>query len=342
MIYALMHFARQEDGSDHELGAFIANLLPQSLKEFRNLSTCGIAKETCLALAQHSQSLRRLRLDVNHEDIAALALLRSCTNLSTLQLTISFTTEPLNQKLLGELSSWLAECKHLKELTMEEFEPAPTMLTPMLLSGEVQLEALTIKAKAYSNRYILAENSDFHHALAHQQNLQTLNLEGNGQDAERDDVEVLVTSMTSLRALRKLDLRGISDDFEDKDVIRILSQLHDLEEVYVGGCGVTDEVLDTVAELSNLRSMTFAAITAFTTAGLLDFISKLRPTNQGLRLSIFNADADNLLNDEELLLVRNVLFSQVGGKLDYVPLQGKARPSLPTPSFQHAKYSRPR
>jgi hypothetical protein len=56
--------------------------------------------------------------------------------------------------------------------------------------------------------------------------------------------------------------------------------------------------------------------------GLLDFISRLGPGNQGIRLSVDMADTDTLLSEDELTLVRENLAEKVGGTLEYMALRG--------------------
>jgi hypothetical protein len=112
-----------------------------------------------------------------------------------------------------------------------------------------------------------------------------------------------------------------------------------------------DGVLECVAELRNLRSVVFSGISKFTTDGLLEFVSRQTPANQGIRVMVdmvkiadpswpwalvplartyiigyanraSQADPDTLLSDDEVALVRESLAEKVGGTFEYTPYRG--------------------
>lgn len=75
--------------------------------------------------------------------------------------------------------------------------------------------------------------------------------------------------------LRELNLTRISDYFSDEHIALIAQQLRNLEDLYIGGYGVSDAVFPHLTELRNLKVVTFSGITSFTEAGILDFVDPL-------------------------------------------------------------------
>ena len=308
--------------ADKHLGEFISGLPPQTLKEMITISECGTSTMTCTALNEHSESLKRLELCFVRDELQALPLLQGCVALDTLRFEIP---SPVDLKqVLGDtfqdLVTWLEQCTNLKDVSFDEFgEAGPVLLTPLLLNEGTHLEEISLDGK--SNLYAAKDARDFHLALANQKTLHTLCLRGDGDDAVRDDLDAMVDSIKQLTNLRKLDLRGVADFFGDADIISILSPLPKLEEVCIGGWSITDAVLPTVAALPKLRAMNFLAITEFSLAGLLEFVSSLGVGNDGMHLAIDNADFEHSISEEELVLVREALAKTRQGRLDYIPLR---------------------
>ncbi|KAF1959538.1 hypothetical protein CC80DRAFT_466442 [Byssothecium circinans] len=91
----------------------------------------------------------------------------------------------------------------------------------------------------------------------------------------------------------------------------------------MSGLELTDRVLEYVGNLGNLRSVTLAGISKFTAEGLFEFISRLGPNNEGIRIMIDMADPDTMLEDEKVALIRESLADKVGGTLEYTLSRGK-------------------
>lgn len=270
--------------------------------------------------------MTKLELALRHQELPALASLKYCTNIASLHLKFPAAPElaPPAQDLINELAAWLADCGKLKEITLEELKSAPALLTPMLLNNEIRLDLLGIDARV--NQYSIKDNSIFHRAIASQPNLRSLSLQGESEDAFSDDRDVLVDVVGALTNLRKLHLRGVADEFCDDDLARMLAPLKYLVDLYTGGWNITDDVLNTVSGLHNLRVLNLVAVTSFTAAGLLDFMAKLGSGNEGLHMSVDNADPVALIPDEELAMIRDVFREKVSGRLDYMPFRGRWYP----------------
>ncbi|KAJ9645972.1 hypothetical protein H2199_003015 [Coniosporium tulheliwenetii] len=296
------NIAKSGEGQDHRFSTFISGLRPQSLQFFQVFRDAHIGVETCLALNDHGRSLKTIKLNLRSEALPNLALLKGCTAVETLHLEDMDGTADLHKThndAFLEIVDWLKQCSNLQDFSLTNFVGAADIGTPSC--------------------YMVKDNQTFHAALIQQPLLETLSLQGEPDEMTFDDNEILIQSLGQLKELRELELRGVSDYFSNKHIIHLAEQLKKLEDLYVSGYGITDVVWDSLAGLENLRNICINAWTAFTADGLLKFIEKLRPSNQGIVISIYNADPDSLLSEEEQAMVREVLATKVGGRLDYTP-----------------------
>ncbi|KAK5121378.1 hypothetical protein LTR16_004325, partial [Cryomyces antarcticus] len=243
-LEAISIYQWQGDTSDHELASFINGLKPQTLKSFEIISTNDIGMESCLALNTHGESLRELMMFLNNDALPALGLLRGCTAIEVLQLVDMHGTTDLEKtqnELFLELIAWLCECKSLRTLALTNFMSAPAIATPVLVEDGIHLRSLTIGARE-TTTYLAKDNRDFHQALVHQRDLRALLLKGDSSDMTGDDVNVLLDCLCQLTHLRDLKLRGVSDYFSNAHIIALAQHLRELEELYIGGYGVNDDI----------------------------------------------------------------------------------------------------
>jgi hypothetical protein len=285
------------------------------LETIRNI---GADSKTFAALNCHSESLRDLRLCVGRESLPNLSVLQGCTALEALRIEDEESTnidlEQTHNGTFTEMTAWLSKCENLRVISFSGFRSAPALITPLLLGGHMKLRKLEIDS------YLPGESSVFHRALTHQkESLRDLQLLGDTENMGRDDVDTLVDSLKQLTGLTTLKLALVQEILQDDHLIAIISNLKQLEDLYITGLEIKDGVLDCVADLSYLKSVTFSGISKLTLEGLLEFVSRLGPGNQGIRVMIDMADPDTLLSDEEVALVREVLAEKVGGSIEYVP-----------------------
>lgn len=324
-IYRSLTNKRPGEGQDHRFSTFISGLRPQSLHYFEVFSDAHIGVETCLALNDHGQSLKSIKLSLRSEALPHLALLKGCTAVETLHLEDMDGTADLHKihnDAFLEVVDWLRNCSNLQDFSLKNFVGAADIGTPILVEHSIRLRQLCLDS------YMVKDNQTFHAALIQQPLLEVLSLKGEADGVGFDDNEILLQSLGQLKELRVLELRGVSDYFSNEHIICLAEQLKKLEDLYISGYGITDVVWDPLAELKNLRNIVINAWTAFTMDGLLEFIEKLRPSNQGIVISIYNADPDSLLSEEEQALVREVLATKVGGRLEYTPWRGGSSPAV--------------
>ncbi|KAF2167707.1 hypothetical protein M409DRAFT_65831 [Zasmidium cellare ATCC 36951] len=313
-----IYYSANED-ADHQLATFISGMQENTLSSFENISACRIGPETCLALSSHGKSLQSLKLGLSDEGVQALALLQGCTAVETLALA-SFTPSPdlkaTHNDVFLEIVEWLKNCRSLVDVSFTNFVSAPDLLLPVLLNKDISLQKLQVNATEGA-MYVVKDHHDFHQALSQQKRLRSLLLRADPDPVTRDDLETLMDAFCSLKDLRELRLTRISDYFSDEHIGLIAQQLPNLEDLYIGGYGVSDAVFTHLTNLQNLKVITFSGVTSFTESGIIDFVSQLGEGNYGLTLSVDNADPESAISPESQDLIRDVMAKQLDGRFEY-------------------------
>ena len=75
--------------------------------------------------------------------------------------------------------------------------------------------------------------------------------------------------------------------------------------------------------MKKLKTVTFSGITTFTSKGITKYIDRLATTNQGMVLSVDNADPDGRLTPDEQESVREHIQNKVSGRFEYQLLRGE-------------------
>ena len=242
-----------------------------------------------------------------------------CTNLVTLHLSESPTTttdlEHRHNDVYLEVVAWLRECKRLKSVKLSHFFSAPALLTSILLEHDIKLTSLELDG------YTMLVGKTLHRALVHQPSLQSLYLNGDGDDPGSDGYDILVESLCQLKNMTDLQLQSISDWFNDENICQLARNLPKLEEFSFTGYGITDKVWSDIARLKHLRRLQFNAVTNFTAKSILSFVSGLDYGNHGFALGIMMAELESDLKPHEQQLIRNTL-KRVGGTFDFMLLRG--------------------
>lgn len=322
-LSSLRIYSSLNDDADHAIATFISGMQKNTLTYFENISSCRIGAETCLALNHHGHSLQSLKLGLAADGLPALALLQGCTSITTLALAASTGTLDLKatqNDVYLEMVEWLRNCTSLREVSLTNFVSAPDLLLPVLQSKDIKLQKLQINANE-GGMYVVKDHREFHQALSQQAGLQRLLLRADPDPVVRDDIDTLIDAFTSLKELRELSLFRISDYFSDSHIGMLAISLPSLEELYVGGYGISDAVFSSLTELKNLKVITFSGITTFTEAGIMSFVEKLGPGNRGLVLAVDNADQDTAIPQESQDTIRNAI-SQIDGRFEYQLLRG--------------------
>lgn len=296
-----------------------------TLEYFENIGECGIGTETCKALNTHGKSLKFLALAVPDKGIDGLGLLKSCTAIETLKLTDTRPPHDLKEShndTLEGMIEWLKQCTKLRDVSFTNFVSAPDILTPVLNEEGIDLMELQINARD-DCMYMLREHQAFHAAIGLQTKLQSLLLKADPDPLEPVARNQLCESLCELRDLRYLKLTRSSDYFQDDQLQLLAENLLNLEDLLVSGWLLSDQTLEKLSNLGNLKSVTFNGLSNFTADGILEFIDKLGSGNRGLAVSIDMASLESALSSEEQDLVRDTLATKVQGRFEYQLVRGE-------------------
>jgi hypothetical protein len=300
---------------DQDLASFFSGLKKDSLRSFAALSANAIGPETLLSLNHHKSSLQRLKLDgLRSNAIKTLSFLQECVALEALEIQDSdglINLEAAENDIFLEVVAWLGRCEGLRELLLRDLASGPAILTQICLRNNIRLRKLQVVG------YPLLGNQDFHKALSHQTTLESLELRAEPEGAFRDDIDALISSISQLTKLKYLNLVQTSDYFRTSEILSLSSVLVNLEELWFGGYDITDDLWRGMANLQQLRSLNISAMTSFSFDGILAYISILKPTNEGLLLSVMSQKAENPLDDYEESVIRQSIADKVDGKFDF-------------------------
>lgn len=203
------------DEADHRLGNFISGLRPGSLQTLEIINSNDVHAQTFLALSGHRKSLKELKLaSLKAPAMRSLSLLKECTALQTLNLQDAegLMLEASENDTFLEVIAWLKACTRLRDLTIQRFVDGPAIMTAIFRDDKIRLKSFDISG------YTLAGNQIFHQALANQTELESLDLRADAEESFRDDIEVLINSICSLKNLKRLNLLEISDYFSTDEV----------------------------------------------------------------------------------------------------------------------------
>ncbi|KAK3709835.1 hypothetical protein LTR37_010663 [Vermiconidia calcicola] len=327
---SLAIFRSSGSEADHNLATFIGGMPENRLVYFESVGDCGIATETCLALNSHGKSLQELKLALSEQGILALGLLQQCTAVTKLSIGAERTGIDLKatqNDVYLEVVEWLKNCVNLKNVSFHNMPSAPDLMTPILQNKTVALEELDINGRIDAD-YIVKDHQDFHRALRQQPSLRHLGLRADPDTVTRDDNDLLMNTLCSLTGLSELKLTRISDYFSDEHISVIGRTLSNLEDLYIGGYGISDAVLHEIAKLKKLKALTFSGVTNFTSAGLVAFIDQLGQGNHGLVLSVDMADPDTAITEEEQNTVRERIYGKLQGRFEYQLLRDPNMPEF--------------
>lgn len=255
-----------------------------------------------------------LTLNIRSEGIRNLSLLQGCLALESFALKDAdglINLEATEHDVFLEIVAWLGKCERLRELSFKKLISAPTILTHVCLNNNTRLRKLEVVD------YPLKNNQDFHKALSHQSTLESLCLAADAEEVFRDDIDTVVSSVCQLTKLTNLDLCGAADYFRSPEIIRLASSLKELETLTFTGYDIKDSVWPAISGLHNLRALTVQALTSFRFDGILNYISTLQPTNQGLILSVLSQNGEFDLNDKDKSVIRESIRDKVDGRFEF-------------------------
>lgn len=306
---------------DATLASFFSSLRQNTLRSFTTMTAYGVGFETLLALDHHSASLKYLQLDgVTEVSFRNLNLIQGCTSIEVLDLTAHITAAFIDLKatendVFTEVVAWLKRCTQLRELSVAGFVYSPSILTEVCLCNNIKLQKLVVVG------YSMINNQNFHKSLSHQTSLEFLELKSDPEGGFRDDIDILISSITCLPKLKYLNLLETSDYFRTQDVISLTRQMNNLEELWFSGYDVGDSIWQSISSLQHLRLLNILALSSFSFNGIMAFISTLKDTNQGLALAVMKQAPTSPINELEQDIVRKAIEAKVGGTFELIPFR---------------------
>ena len=317
----MLKFPHSDHISDHSFAAFLSELSSQSLQSLNNSSSSRFGPKSLQALSCHGESLVDLKLHRLLRDVTVrLSLLKGCTNLVSLSLAESLGETLHNvtpSACFREIVAWLEECKNLQTFACTHI--------PALVELVVSNKSIHLTSLEYSGS-VKWQTRDIHkrlyEGLANQKSLQCLwlNEEGFSQYGRAAlNPDHLVDSLSKLVNLKDLRMENVSNCFVDKHAVQLATSLPKLEVWFMRGCSFTDGIWHEVASLGSLRFLELSGEN-FSTRGILGFIEKLGPGNNGLVLIMRQEYADDELWFGEKKIQR-IITEKVRGR--YMVVRGK-------------------
>ncbi|KFY39332.1 hypothetical protein V494_04023 [Pseudogymnoascus sp. VKM F-4513 (FW-928)] len=308
------------DKVDVNLASFLDALPTNTLKSLRVFSYNDIAGETFQALNQHRESLVDLALgSLKAPAIRSLSVLKGLTALQNLDLDDAegrINLELTANDSFLELAAWVTRCMQLKTIRLNRLVDGPAIMRALCENNDIRLNSITLTG------YTFVNNKSLHVSLSNQTELESLELRAETEEDDYDntveDIGVLVSSICMLGKLRYLNLLDTSNNFESIHIELLARSLWKLEDLSISGTTVGDEIWEAVSLLHQLRSLSFHAMTTFTFAGIMTYISNLRPTNYGLHLYIMNATAESRLSPREQAIIKETIENGVNGRFSFV------------------------
>lgn len=259
--------------------------------------------------------------------VSKVSLLKGCTNLVSLSLDgdgwydFDFEGsditdfENLHDETFPDTVAWLKKCNKLRILSFVDFFAAPALILPILLEDSIHLTSLEYDG------FRMPDVEKFYRALGNQTSLRSLWLRGYAHDYALE-ADVLIESLSNLVNLTDLYLSEISDSFTDRHIAQLASRLSKLEVWTTGGYGLTDAIWGEVAALKMLRRLDIDGLIFFTVDGVLDFINKLGPGNDGLVLSVISTNRGSNISSTDRALIQLKIARKVKGKFTFTLGEG--------------------
>jgi hypothetical protein len=298
---------------------FLSELKPDTLQYFEMISYNDIGAASFQALGRH-RHLKELKLNnLSSEAMENLNHLKGCTELETLVLEDNWSAvqlEELNNDVFTEVVHWLSSCSKLRDLTLKKFRDGPAILSHVLSSPNVDLHRLSLTG--YQVRH--TSSRLFHTALSEQKNLESIWLQGSGEDTVPDDLTIMVDGLSNIPRLKELVLKDVSDEFQEEHIVTLVLHLPKLEEFWASGDVMSGDLLLAFRNLRHLKKLDLYAMTQFTSDEIIDFLSSLDPeTQRGFNLSLMAADPNQgNLTEHEQEFIRDFIRTHLDGRFDFV------------------------
>ena len=300
---------------DEDLATFFNTIRPNSLRSFEIISQNRIGKETLTALNTHALSLKILKLgNLTAQGLRSMSALPNCTALEVLEIENDGTS----QVSLREAATWIRSCKSLNKLGLYGCWDSMVILKEVLTCPDIRLNSLAVR---FLRQFDDQESDAAWAALKQQNDLESLAL-----GARLDHQEMftlaewpnLIDSICSLKKLKSLDLKQTWA--QAQEISLIAKSLPELVDFTFGGQLVDDSILQSLAVLPHLTTVSINAHSAFTMHGLQRFARSLqRDMRRGFQLEILSQAAEpsyHRLRAQDESILHDIFASKLGGKFE--------------------------
>ena len=270
------------DESDACLAQFVGELNPNSLQSYMVASHSDANTTIFAAFNHHAQSLTSLKLeDLSGEGLVNLADMRTCTSLRTLFIHLRNAppldaTQSSSARPLPDLVTWLGSCSQLTDISLKSTYDSDELFLKLLTPLLYELRLASLSVHGYSVPSSTSPHaSAFYASLGGQTAcLRSLALRADGENADPD---MLTAQLAQLAHLTDLRLQNLSDYFQNRQIVALARSMPALEDLWISGWGITDDIWESLGDLPNLRRLEISAFSHFTFAGIQAFLDSLDP-----------------------------------------------------------------
>ena len=304
---------------DEDLATFLGALRPHTLRSFHIISQNRIGQHTFMAFNEHASSLKSLRLGtLSAAAMGCLNELANCTALEVLEIENDSSSQAdlraFRPGVLKEIATWVQNCKSLRVLSLVGVRDSLFILNDVLMCPDIHLSTLDVQ---FLRQFDSREADTTWAALASQQELELFSLGANLEQQELfflSEYPSLVDSICSLKKLRTLDLKQTS--VQAREVERLIESLPQLSDFGFGGELVTDAILEPLASLPQLETLTINAQSAFTKNGILKFGRALQRVGRSIQLEVLGQLRSLKFSKREWTELRNFFHDKTRGRID--------------------------
>lgn len=313
----------------------MSKLRPNMLQHFAVVSDSYLFPDTILAITSQWDSLNTLKLKSNGEFL--LDVLAKQTPPPKLRYLAFHENGIIDydphkgdddeldliqrvQCLFGQaqlsFGQWIGSCRSLRRLEVCLATASPSLLASALESQDLSLEALTIFEESPESDVRFQDSDQFYKALASHSSLQELTILA----AVGRKTNLLLESVQRLPNLRVLHIDKATNQLNPRQVSSLTSNLPHLKELSICNSKLDDQLWDQLyvpqlryLKLGTQRTIRKGCTHSFTGEGIINWVRRLGPANQGFRLEIQAPYNQSTLQPEECQAVEKELVQCVGG-----------------------------
>ena len=239
-----------------------------------------------------------------------LYLLGPCPNLNTL-IVEEGPNESSDISALPETRAWLKECKQLQTLRVLDGSLGPPLVTDLLL-GDAPLRELHLCPRRSGHEQL------FFKGLGEKTSLRKLTLHFT-RSASNDVYHARYPDKRFLAAILRLEsleyLKITCHGLHENFTISVANKLINLRSFDIL-CGIlSDNIWPAMRTLQHLKSFTAYSVNRFSFGKTLSYISKLGPSNEGLRLQLRYPQTG--FSETQISRLQTMMKAEVGGTVEF-------------------------